>query len=330
MRLFIFLLVSTLAFASQYPHVFSSAGDEIYENMAQYEQIKDLDIYHDRPELLEAFCEDAQRSLEAGLALDKVEDDPELVLDKEALKAYAKTLRNLSNQNNNIQAQIHRDMQALLEAKDTKHLKVFQDAGFFMSEEMLQLFIDEKNEEKDKAEKKKLHNEIARLNEKNKKIELQSEKLAASTVIEEVSMQSEETPVQTRKNPSSEQTIHVKEEMAVVIHKTEPQKVLTEIQKYQQNLEYLKEELYALREMNQEAKTNCLNDITAINYWMIKVLENKKDTCSFVDAIKQMKSYDKSASESCGHSSMRYVEWHGRIKPYVGKKLFQAEAGCSR
>lgn len=329
MRLFVFLLVSTLAFAAQYPHVFSSAGDEIYENMAQYEQIKDLDIYQDRPELLDAFCEDANRSMKAGFALDKVENDPELVLDKQALKEYAKTLRNLSNQNANIQAQIHRDMQALLEAKDTQHLKVFQKAGFLMSEEMLQLFIDEENEEKSKAEKKKLNSEIARLNEKNKKIELQSEKLAASTVIEEVSLQSAEVSVQGKPMPS-EEGLQVKEEVAVVLNKPEPPKILTEVEKYQKNLEYLKEELYALRETNQEAKMNCLNDITAINYWMIKVLENEKDTCAFVDAIKQMKSYDKSASESCGRSSMRYVEWHGRIKPYVGKKLFQAEAGCSR
>lgn len=97
---------------------------------------------------------------------------------------------------------------------------------------------------------------------------------------------------------------------------------------YKKNLIDLKEELYALRESGEEAKMACLNDITAINYWMIRVIENENDDCALMDAIKQMKSYDKSLVNSCGEDSMRYVEWHGRIKPYVGTKLFQAEANC--
>jgi len=75
---------------------------------------------------------------------------------------------------------------------------------------------------------------------------------------------------------------------------------------------------------------SCLNDITAINYWMIKVLKNRNDSCSLRDSIKQMKSYSKASMVSCGRDSMRYVEWHNRIKPYVGKTLFEAEAGCRR
>jgi hypothetical protein len=27
---------------------------------------------------------------------------------------------------------------------------------------------------------------------------------------------------------------------------------------------------------------------------------------------------------------MRYIEWHARIKPYVGSRLFKAEALCPR
>jgi len=321
MRLFLFLLISTLAFASQYPRVFSSAGDEIYEDMAKYEQIKNLDIYQDRPELLEAFLEDAKHALAAGFALDKAEDDPEVSLDKQALKDYAKSLRNLSKQNDNIKGQVQRDMQALLEAKDTKHLKVFQKAGFIMSPTVLSLFKDEDAQVKSDSEKKKLEEKIARLNEKNKKIEKQSSDLAASSVVEVVEMQA---PV------ASEKQEEIQLEIPVVLKKPEPPKELTEVQKYQQSMAVLKEELYLLRESNEEAKMACLNDITAINYWMIKVLENEKDACDFSDAIRQMKTYDKSASVSCGRSSMRYVEWHGRIKPYVGKRLFQAEATCSR
>jgi len=324
MRLFLFLLISTLAFASQYPRVFSSAGDEIYENMAQYEQIKDLDIYQDRPELLEAFCEDAQKSLEVGFALDKVEEDPELILDKQALKNYAKTLRSLSNQNDNIQKQIQRDIQALLEAKETEHLKVFQKAGFFMSEEILQLFKDKENEKINRAKKEKLKSEISRLNEKNKKMKKQSEDLEAIKSIEIMKIPSATKPSSVVKQEP------ILEEVIVPVMPVKVPKKLSEIEAYQQKLEDLKEALYALREGGEQAKMDCLNDITAINYWMIKVLKNEKDSCAFVDAVKQMKSYDKSASESCDRSSMRYIEWHGRIKPYVGKKLFQAEASCSR
>jgi len=318
MRLFLLLLISILAFAGEYPRVFASAGDEIYEDMVKYEQIKDLDIYQDRPELLEAFLEDAKRALMAGFELDKAEDDPEVSLDKQALKAYARALRDLSKQNDNIKAQVQRDMHALLEAKDTKHLTVFQEAGFVMTPTMLALFKVEKAQVKSNSEKKNLDKKIAQLNKKNKKIEKQSVDRATSSTVEVVEMQA---PV------SFEQEV-VEEEIPVVIKKPEPPKVLTEIERYQQSLEFLKEELYELRESNEKAKMACLNDITAMNYWMLKVLENEKDACVFSEAIRQMKTYDKSASESCGRSSMRYVEWHGRIKPYVGKRLFQAEALC--
>jgi len=323
MRLFLFLLISTLAFASQYPRVFSSAGDEIYEDMAQYEQIKDLAIYQDRPELLEAFCEDAEKSLEAGFALDRSEEDPELDLDKQALKAYAKSLRVLSNQNDNIKEQVRRDMEALLEAKDTQNLHVFQKAGFYMNEEILALFKEEALAKKNAQKKKVLKDEIALLNKKNKKIKKQSENLAASQSVEVMKMEAEVSVKPVQEIPKVI-------EAPIVVKKPEPPRELTEVEKYQKSLNNLKEELYALREEGEQSKMECLNDITAMNYWMIKVLENKKDACIFVDAIKQMKTYDKSASESCGRSSMRYVEWHGRIKPYVGKKLFQAESLCSR
>jgi len=148
MRLFLLLLISVLAFASEYPRVFSSAGDEIYEDMAKYEQIKDLDIYQDRPELLEAFLEDAKVSLVAGFELDKAEDDPEVNLDKQALKDYARALRDLSKQNENIKEQIKRDMKVLLEAKDSKHLKVFESAGFSILNKSISTFKEKEAEEK--------------------------------------------------------------------------------------------------------------------------------------------------------------------------------------
>ncbi len=110
----------------------------------------------------------------------------------------------------------------------------------------------------------------------------------------------------------------------------EEKKVLTKLEYYEQNLIRLKEELYELRDSGDNEKVGCLNDITAINYWMIDLLKNERDACATRDAIKQMKSYDKSSVNSCGRDSLRYMEWHGRIKPYVGRKLFQAEAACNR
>jgi len=330
MRLFLLLLISILASAAEYPKVFSSAGDEIYENMAQYEKIKNLDIYQDRPELLESFCEDAEKSIKMGFALDKAEEDPEVGIDKQAIKAYAKELRRLSNQNENIKSQVRRDMQVLLEAKDVKHLRVFETAGFQMSPEMLKVFSEDDIAQKKSAKDKKFQDKINLLNQKNKKQEAQVEKLAQSKSVQSVKIETEvkeKTPEP--KVIEVKETVILKEE-PIVEEKVAPPKELSEIEKYQESLALLKEELYALRESGEQDKTACLNDITAINYWMIKVLENEKDACAFVDAIKQMKSYDKSAAESCGRSSMRYVEWHGRIKPYVGKRLFQAEALCSR
>jgi hypothetical protein len=132
------------------------------------------------------------------------------------------------------------------------------------------------------------------------------------------------------------------ETTGVIAEMGQPARKPTKLEYYQQSLVNLKAELYALRDkrenevldvndsLAEQRKTECLNDITAINYWMIKVLENEKDACALSDAIRQMKSYDKSAATSCGRDSMRYIEWHGRIKPYVGSRLFQAEALCDR
>jgi len=116
---------------------------------------------------------------------------------------------------------------------------------------------------------------------------------------------------------------------AVLPVAVEPKKQ-TKLEYYEENLKRLKDELYSLRESQNEDKMACLNDITAMNYWMIKVLENKNEACARADAIKQMKSYNKASAVSCGRSSIRYVEWKGRIKPYVGQKLSEAEAGCNK
>jgi len=316
MRFIALLFLVTLSYASQYPHIFSSTGDEIYENMQKYQQIKDLDIYKDRPELLEAYCMDANVTMQTGLALDKLKDDPEEVLDKGRIKSYAKELRVLSKQNEMIIYQLGKDIQALYKKRDFKSLEQISQAGFTLSPEMMDAIKEDEKKEKF-----------------NKAID----KLNTDTGIQK--------PVETASAyvTSNKSTAPAKQESAVTETPAfeEVNKKLTELEYYTMNLSNLKDELYRLREADKadlsehnsssiNTKVSCLNDITAINYWMIKVLESKNDDCSLRDAIKQMKAYDKASMHSCGRESMRYVEWHSRIKPYVGRRLFEAEAGCTR
>jgi ribosomal protein S13 len=310
-RFFLILLFSLLSYGSEFPAVFSSVGDDIYANMQRYNKIKDLDIYKDRPELLEAYCIDANISLQEGLELDKMKDDPEVIMPKERIKAYAKNLRILSKKNEAIMQQLDRDVTVLREAKDYTSLASIHQAGFILSAEILREIEVSEAMKTLQAQAK----EIKPVDQKTKKTSILEKKL------EEPKQKSPQAVV---KKPE------VKPVVLPPVQKPEKKKVLTELEKYEESLKTLKEELYALRESSDTQKMTCLNDITAINYWMIRVLENENDSCAFADAIKQMKAYSKASAKSCGRDSMRYIEWHGRIKPYVGKKLFEAEANCHR
>ena len=172
-------------------------------------------------------------------------------------------------------------------------------------------------EKKTRVKKVEQKIEVPVIKEKKTTVKITPKELAVTKKVEQKVEQKVEIPVEKAIKPE------------VSVRKVEKKK-LTKLEYYRQNLIALKEELYVLREEQNEEKMLCLNDITAINYWMIKVLEHEKDACIRRDSIKQMKSYDKASASSCGRGSMRYIEWHGRIKPYVGKKLFEAEAGCSR
>lgn len=368
----LFLIMISLAFAEGFPEIFSSAGDDIYASMGKYNQIKDLDIYADRPEFLESFCGDAKESMQKGYALDKVQQDPEATIDKEMIKSYARELRRLANQNEAIEYQLREDIAKLYEEKDFKSLAVFQAAEIDLSQEIIEAI---------KAHEKKLKQAeaLAIVIAKSKEAELKKSKDEEVPAVEEakalpnsklekaplpVAVEKQETIVSSKpkvvlapaavpvakvadiepqekavekqkpSNVSAPQEVAVAKTPASTLKEvspaTEEKKVLTKLEYYEQNLIRLKEELYELRESGDQEKTACLNDITAMNYWMINLLKNERDACAVRDAIKQMKSYDKSSVNSCGRDSIRYMEWHGRIKPYVGTKLFQAEAACNR
>jgi hypothetical protein len=356
----LFFITSLLAFASGFPETFNSAGDEVYESMQKYLKIKHLKIYKDRPESLESFCVDANASMQKGFALDRAKEDPEAKIDKSMIKSYAKELRRLSNQNEAIDMQLQEDIKKLYLAGDMKSLAQIEEAGFFLNEEILAAIAEDRKQQRvDEAIAKA---SLVQVEQKRVVEEVKSPKSKEATVpekaIPEAAVNSVAETIPEVAKPVKTilpEQVEVVEETSIPVEVLATAKIVepvpeikkpvrkpTKLEYYQQSLIHLKEELYALREdregeisdvnssFSDQMKTACLNDITAINYWMIKVLENEKDACALSDAIRQMKSYDKSAAKSCGRESMRYIEWHARIKPYVGSKLFQAEALCHR
>ncbi|PHR57078.1 MAG: hypothetical protein COA44_06715 [Arcobacter sp.] len=313
MRFILLFLISILSMASDFPGIFSSAGDEVFRNMQRYEKIQILDVYKDSPELLEAYCMDAKATMQKGFILDKMKEDPEVIIDKKMIKAYAKELRVLSNQNEQIVSQLDTDVGIMYDSGDFYSLKLISDAGFGLSEKMLKGI-------KEYEEKESRRKDFALANKKINKQQVELSKKEA-TPIPKV----EKAPVEVPKVQKSELREEIPKPAPVPkVHKK------TKLEYYEESLQRLKDELYALRESEDREKMACLNDITAINYWMIKVLQNSNEACERADAIRQMKSYNKASALSCGRSSIRYVEWRGRIKPYVGQKLFEAEAGCNK
>jgi len=275
---FIFICTLGISLNAQeiFPTTFSSTGDVLYKNINIYTKIKNLNIYKNRPELLESFCLDAKNTLEDGLAVDKMKNDPEKSVDKQMIKEYAKSLRSLSKQDEAIQAQLSQDINKLYKNRDFKTLEKLEKAGIVLDSEIISAI---------KKSKIKVKNV--------RKKEIKTAKI---------------------------------EEKIIAVEEVIP---LSDLEFYERSLKDLKDELYTLRETNDYEKMACLNDITAINYWILKILKDEKDSCLVVESIKQMKTYDKTASASCGASSMRYIEWHGRIRPYVGEKLFEAESICN-
>ncbi len=362
----LFLMTAVLVLAEGFPEIFSSAGDDVYTSMHRYQKIKDLDIYADRPEFLESFCGDANSSIQKGYALDKMQKDPEATIDKAMIKSYAKELRRLATQNEGIEHQLQEDIRKLYKEKDFISLLAFQSAEIELNQEITEAIkAYEKKKKQDEAlavviaKSKNTEMKAAKASVPvEQKITVPSKaphSTPLSGVTTDVTTGQKVEPVNAEvktldepKQTAKEQAVNMPKTRVIDTSKVvamtelpsnstkaasppvEEKKVLTKLEFYEQNIIRLKEELYALRDSGEQEKMSCLNDITAINYWMIDLLKNERDACAARDAIKQMKSYDKSSVDSCGRDSIRYMEWHGRIKPYVGKKLFQAEAACNR
>ena len=304
-------LMSIVVFAQGFPKVFSSAGDHVYESMNRYLKIKDLPIYADRPELLEAFCNDANASMQKGYRLDAIQEDPEAPVDKDLIKSYAKELRRLSTHNEAIENELKTDIKKLYEAKDFKSLAVFKSSGIQLSneinvalqehqkkirqaEELAIVLERSKKAAEEQALEKQQASALKKTPAKVVQSETKKEKAIAKSQVSEPLKKSAEVSTLKQsavKVPQQEQVQKKVKEIeeqqpqseSAKVASAEPRtdaeepvskpevvtKELTKLEYYEQNLVRLKEELYELRESGDQSKTACLNDITAMNYWMI-------------------------------------------------------------
>ena len=106
----------------------------------------------------------------------------------------------------------------------------------------------------------------------------------------------------------------------------------------EKDTETLRRSLMSLREELQQARAGnaenvaCLNDITAINYWMLKAdtLKQKREWCKTADVCRQIIEFEHAAGKNCGKENARYLEWSAASKPYrtTFKQMF--EEACHR
>lgn len=85
----------------------------------------------------------------------------------------------------------------------------------------------------------------------------------------------------------------------------------------QSSLAVLKERLMQSRSSG-DVQMQCLNDITAVNYWMLHAEQSRyrHDSCGAFDATQQVSGFEASARKSCGDQEPLYVEWRKRSQPY--------------
>lgn len=79
----------------------------------------------------------------------------------------------------------------------------------------------------------------------------------------------------------------------------------------------LKEELVKARSENSPL-AECLNDVTAINYWIIEVekLRDEQAWCSAYAASEQIVNFERSARKHCGTTEPLYIRWKERSLAY--------------
>ena len=80
-------------------------------------------------------------------------------------------------------------------------------------------------------------------------------------------------------------------------------------------LKFYKEKLLIAR-IDESVEVACLNDITAINYWVLEVDRYSDDACKARDAIKQIDTFFKSSRNNCGNQNDLYLEFKKRTYDY--------------
>jgi len=80
-----------------------------------------------------------------------------------------------------------------------------------------------------------------------------------------------------------------------------------------QNFKALKIKLLQARH-SDDPRANCLNDITAVAYWMETTDSIKRDACKAYNACQQVTSFIKAAKVTCTKEDLLYRDWLERSK----------------
>ncbi|MEA3372174.1 MAG: hypothetical protein U9Q62_00660 [Campylobacterota bacterium] len=102
--------------------------------------------------------------------------------------------------------------------------------------------------------------------------------------------------------------------------------------------ETLRRSLVALTDELQQARADnaenvaCLNDITAINYWMLKAdqLKAEREWCKASDVCRQISEFEHAARKTCGKEESRYLEWSGASASYRTTLKQMFDEACHR
>jgi len=100
----------------------------------------------------------------------------------------------------------------------------------------------------------------------------------------------------------------------------------------QASLEALRTQLMQVREEGNETMTGCLNDITAINYWILKVemLRVEKEWCSAYDATGHIVDFERSAKRVCGAEHPLYLQWKEHSLDYREALRKELKEACTQ
>ena len=255
MRVFLIAVLLKLSlFASTYPLVYASIGDEVYATAKAYKTLLGNEIFHDIYDDLREYVLEAELLMEDGFRLEH-----ESV--REDRKKYVKTLREL--------------------AKEKKRLDF-----------LIQKYMDEFYE------------------------------LKAYALLQEL---------------SDNDLAYIRNSKAVrgaMEHSLNKEENFPKIEEFkgdslEENLQRLKEELIVKREENAPIVA-CLNDLTAINYWMIRSEKEfaKSSYCEAVKASDQVIKFNTSAKISCVDYQERLKKWQERSMEIRGKKRFKLISLC--